>query len=188
MGKRVAKQFSRAEIGWAARFYANPKNSCTYRELMQILDASKGTVYTVLYMAVKKHIVDDSVVDDMAKKALFNVNRLHEGKGKRQTEVNYNRLRGERDLYLRNFPAFQALQIIQMYADSEETQKEFRENEGISRELFNTIMLQYLVTDAVSEETFQKIMKKGVRDNYSEQAKVIWQVISEKRKSNLGQD
>ena len=187
MTKRVARQFSRAEIGWAARFYADRRNSCTYRELMALLGVSKGTVYTLLYNAVKKHIVDDSVVDDMAKKALFNVNRLHEGKGERESEINYNKLRGEREWYLKKFPVSQALQIIQMYAESEETQEEFRENEGISRELFNTIMLRYLVTDAVSEEVFLKIMKKGIRNNYSEKATGIWMAISEKRKSNIGQ-
>ena len=182
MAKCTVPPISRAEIGFAARFYADKRNSCTYRNLMQMFGSTKRRAYTLLYSAVTKHIVDDSVVNDMEEKARYNTHAAEW-----RSTVNYNNLRWKRDMYLRNFPTSQALQVIQMYADSEENQKEFREREGISRELFNTIMLQYLVTDAVSEETFQKIMRKGIRDNYSEKAKNIWLTISEKRKSNLGQ-
>ena len=145
--RRTAKQIPRSEAAGAARIYADPKNTCTYRELMQILEASKGTVYTVLDNAVIQHMVDDKVVQQMEEKARFNEDRLHEGKGTRRTEVHYNVLREKRKKYELSEKA--AIQIIMMYAETDETRQEFCEREGISKELFNKIMMQYIVTKKV---------------------------------------
>ena len=183
---RQSKDFSRREMATVAIFYADPKNDCTYREIMRLCNVSKGTAYTMLYKSVKEHMVDDRIVDLMEAKAKFNGQKSHEGKGEVRTDVLYNVLREKRRQYLENFPQQQAIQIISMYAESEETQERFCRNAGISKELFNSIMLHYIVTDFIPEDIFKKLMNKGIKNNFSEKAKQVWRTISIKRKENLG--
>lgn len=185
MEKRTARQFSRREVAFIAKSYADSKNDFDYRDYMVFYNISRHTFYKLLERAAVENIVDDDIVRRMREKAIFNVQHKHDGKGIDRINNHYDALEQKRKLY--GVTEEVAIQMIKNYSKSEQDKHSFCEEAGMTTQFFDKIMMMYITTSKVDDETFQELSKKGIRNNFSRQAMIFWKEIAKKRKSNLGQ-
>ena len=183
MEKRTTRQFSRKEVALIAKSYADISNGFDYRDYAKSYNISKHTFYKLLERAVVENIVEADVVKGMYEKSLFNVSRKHEGKGKQKIIEHYEDMWEKRQNY--NIPEMAALQLIKEYANSDLTKQAFCEEYAITKNFFSAILKKYIVTDKISDETFEKLSKKGLKNNFSKDAMNFWSELIAKRKSNL---
>lgn len=183
MEKRTAKQFSRKEVAFIAKSYADTSNGFDYKDYTESYNISKHTFYKLLERAVVENIVETDVVKGMYDKSLFNVGIKHEGKGAQIIKKHYEDIWARRQNYM--IPEIAALQLIKEYANSDLTKQAFCEEYAITKNFFSAILKKYIVTDKISDETFEKLSKKGLKNNFSKDAMNFWSELIAKRKSNL---
>ena len=183
MGQRTAQQFSRSEIAKIVSEYANPKNAFDYRNFMKNENISKHTFFALLERGVVEGIADESTVDQMEKKAIFNVTQKHQGNGSENIRNHYTEMRRRRKEYV--FPEEKIVALIKEYSNSKMTKREFCKEMVIDTKWFDNVFRQYITTDKVEDDVFNRIYKKAlIYYEFNQRVIDFWYNLISERKSN----
>ena len=182
---RTAKQLHDREKADMAEMYADPRSSFGHRDAEKKYDITEPTFRTSLEHAVVEHKVSDEVVRKMEEKALHNVREKIGQEAEHRVRLHYAELRRRREAY--TISEKKALWLVLRYADSPCNKTQFCREIALDTKFFDKIMMSVILTDKISNETFEQLMKKGLHNNWSRKTMAFWDSLSKERKSRMEQ-
>lgn len=181
MKKKTRRIFTRKEIWEIATEYASTEYGHTHEYFEQKYQITKGKFYSILAIAVVSGIVDDATVELMAQKAKNNSSVKAGEEGAGRSEKRYNSLKEKRKLYM--LPKEEAIQLTIKYANTRAYNKEFATQYYITTRLLNRVIDKCITEGWVDDTIVEKLRKKSLANNNSEENQNYWEEIQKIRES-----
>lgn len=183
MPRRI-RQLAAREMADMAILYADPRGSFGHRDAEERYDISESTFRLAMDKVVIENKVEDEIVRQMEEKALYNVREKVGEVAEHRVRIHYAELRKKREEYDVNEE--KKFMLATTYANDDRNKERFCYDMAIARSFFDKVIMSVIFDERLPEDIFDKLRKKGLKNNWSRKALQFWDKVSQERKSRIG--